>query len=191
MSKNMKKNKYIIIAIFSLLMFSSCQQYTPLPRAYFRIKLNEKQYTKSDTTKPYIFEYPSNIARIVTRNNNEWFDIVYPQYNARIYCSYTPIKNNFYEISEDSRTFVYKHSIKADAITEQAFENTNNDVYGILYEIRGNTASSVQFVLTDSTKNFLRGALYFNNIPNKDSLAPVINYIKDDVIRIMETTKWQ
>ncbi|MBP7211183.1 MAG: gliding motility lipoprotein GldD, partial [Paludibacteraceae bacterium] len=81
--------------------------------------------------------------------------------------------------------------IKADAITEQAFENTNNDVYGILYEIRGNTASSVQFVLTDSTKNFLRGALYFNNRPNKDSLAPVINYIKDDVIRIMETTKWQ
>lgn len=172
-------------------MFSSCQQYTPLPRAYFRIKLNEKQYTKSDTTKPYIFEYPSNIARIVNRNNNEWFDIAYPQYNARIYCSYTPIKNNFYEISEDSRTFVYKHSIKADAITEQPFENTNNDVYGILYEIRGNTASSVQFVLTDSTKNFLRGALYFNNRPNKDSLAPVINYIKDDVIRIMETTKWQ
>ena len=63
-------------------------------------------------------------------------------------------------------------------------------MYGILYQIKGNAASQVQFLLTDSVKHFLRGALYFNNRPNKDSIAPVANYITEDIVRLMETAEW-
>ena len=178
------------MAILTILL-AACTHYTPKPRAYFRIALADKQYRYSDSTRACYFEYPHNIARVVPQKDNpDWFDIVYPTYNARIYCSYMPIDGNLYAISEDSRDFVYKHTVKADAITQQPYEDPEHHMYGILYDIQGNTASSVQFVLTDSVRHFLRGSLYFNNKPNKDSLAPVINYLRDDIVRLMETARW-
>ena len=178
-----------LVGIFSL---SSCQHYTPKPRSYFRIHLADKTYQRSDSTRAYSFEYPKNIAYIQKNSKDTaWFDVVYPTYNARIYFSYKEINNNFQEIAEDSRNFVYKHAFKADAIIENPYEDSDKNVYGMLYEIKGNTASSVQFLATDSTHHFLRGALYFNNHPNKDSLAPVISYISDDIRHIMETLRWK
>ena len=188
----MKQLSRLLLLGLAGLMLGACSRPIPKPRGYFRIEFKEKEYARFDEGGPYSFEYPRNISRVVKQNDHEdWFDIAYPRYNARIYCSYMPIKGNLYEVIEDSREFVYKHTIKADAITEQPYEKPEDNIYGILYEIKGNTASSVQFVLTDSTRHFLRGALYFNNKPNKDSLAPVIAYMKEDIVHLMETTQWK
>ena len=70
------------------------------------------------------------------------------------------------------------------------FEDHENRVYGMLYNLKGNTASSWQFYATDSANHFLRGALYFSVNPNKDSLSPAIDFFGKDVIHIMETLKW-
>lgn len=182
----------IFVFLTGLVGLTSCQNYTPKPRSYFRIHLADKTYQRSDSNYVYSFEYPKNIAFIQKNpKDTSWFDVVYPNYNARIYFSYKEIDNNFHEIAEDSRNFVYKHAFKADAIIENPYEDPTQDVYGIMYEIKGNTASSVQFLVTDSIHHFLRGALYFNNRPNKDSLAPVISYISDDIRHIMETVRWK
>ena len=142
---------------------------------------------------PYSFEQ-SDAAKIIARSadgEKYWIDLVYPELNASIHCSYKPIQGNLFELSEDSRKYVYKHSIKADGIGETVFENPEKNVYGILYDLKGNTASSLQFVLTDSTKHFFRAALYIDNVPNKDSIAPVIEYLRKDVVQIMETFEWK
>ena len=94
------------------------------------------------------------------------------------------------EFIEESRRLAYKHTIKADAINERLFMNPAKDVYGIVYKIEGNAASPMQFFLTDSTLNFLRGAFYIHEVPNIDSLMPVINFIEPDVIHMIETTTW-
>ncbi len=177
------------------LLLSGCSENTPKPRGYFRIDLPEKAYeTFNEPGYPYSFKY-ANIAKVIPKRGSSqdsfWIDIVYPQFNARIYGSYKKIENNFREVSEDSRTFVYKHTIKADAITEQPYENEERKVYGILYELKGNTASSIQFILTDSIHNFFRGALYFNVSPNKDSIAPVSTFIREDIIQLIETLEWK
>ena len=91
---------------------------------------------------------------------------------------------------EESRTLAYKHTIKADAIQEQVFMNPANRVYGLIYKIEGNAASPMQFFLTDSTSHFLRGALYIREVPNIDSLKPVIDFLEIDIIRLIETTSW-
>lgn len=187
---NLNKNSFFV-ALAVAFTLASCTTYTPKPVGYFRIELDNKVYDTARIKEPVTFEYPSNVSRIVQKSGDDFFDIVYPKYNARIYCSYKDIENNFYEISEDSRNFVYKHVIKADAITEQPFENHEREIYGLLYQIKGNAASQVQFLLTDSVKHFLRGALYFNNRPNKDSIAPVAEYITEDIVRIMETAEWR
>ena len=181
--------------VFSLILVAillSCQrEYTPKPRGFFRINLPEKEYTKSPDILPYKFEIAKN--SIITKNHKEqgWINIEYPQYKATIYLSYKKIHNNLETYINDSREFAYKHTIKADAILEDVFINKDKKVYGIKYDIQGDAASNTQFFLTDSTVNFLRGSLYFNVIPNKDSLAPVLSYINKDIVHIIETFEWK
>ncbi|MDO9612920.1 MAG: gliding motility lipoprotein GldD, partial [Bacteroidota bacterium] len=104
--------------------------------------------------------------------------------------SYKNVENNLWKLTEESRELAYKHSFKADAIDERIFVNPEKKVYGTIYLIDGNTASPLQFYLTDSTKHFLRGALYIREIPNIDSLRPVIDFLTPDVIHLIETTEW-
>ena len=166
----------------------------PKPYGYFRVELPEAHYRMMDTLNyPYRFEL-STLTKVEFRQAKDekyWMDIQYPSLNASLYCSYKPIHNNLFELSEDSRKYVYKHAVKADGIAETAYNNTDKAVYGIFYDIQGNTASSMQFIVTDSTKNFFRGALYFESVPNKDSIAPMVEYIRKDMIRLIETFEWK
>jgi len=86
---------------------------------------------------------------------------------------------------------VKNHINKADAINEQIFSDAENSVYGILYDLKGNTASAVQFYATDSIKHYLRGSLYFSAEPNADSLAPVIDFFREDILHLIETLRWK
>ena len=114
----------------------------------------------------------------------------FPKFNAEVFISYKPVNNNLDKLVEDARTMVYKHTVKADAINESRFHTPHNGS-GVYYEIGGNAASSIQFFITDSTQHYLRGALYFNAQPNKDSLAPVVSFLKDDVVQLINTLHWK
>ena len=94
-------------------------------------------------------------------------------------------------LSDETQKFVYKHAMKAEAIPEQGYEHPEKHVYGVYYELQGNTASPIQFVLTDSTANFFRAALYFNARPNQDSIQPVLDYMRGDIIRMIESFEWK
>lgn len=183
-----------ILIICILPAIAGCQRtYTPKPEGYLRIDFPDKEYRLSDTTYPYAFEYPvySNIVPDTDIYSEPyWVNIDFPELNGKIHISYKRIRNNLDRFTEDSRTLAYKHTIKADAIRETVYANDSSHVFGILYEIKGNAASSLQFFVTDSTGNFLRGSLYFNVQPNKDSLAPVISFFRDDIIHLMETVRW-
>jgi len=193
MKLNRFYNTVLIICICVLL--SSCGKTSiPRPYGYFRVDLPLHSYRMIDTLNlPYRFELPKNARLInrITAGEVYWIDLYYPKLNASIYCSYKPVQGNLINLLEDTRKIVYKHSVRADGIGEKVFDHTEKNVHGILYDLKGNTASSVQFVLTDSTHNFFRGALYFNNVPNKDSIAPMAKYIREDVIHIMESFEWK
>jgi gliding motility-associated lipoprotein GldD len=120
-----------------------------------------------------------------------WIDIVYPELNATIHCSYKPVRNNLRDLSRDSQEFLFSHSRVATAIPAQEFANPSEKVYGVCYDLQGNTASPIQFILTDSTRHFFRGSVYCNAIPNQDSLAPIYDYIREDVRVLIESMKWQ
>jgi gliding motility-associated lipoprotein GldD len=185
----------ILLTIGFTCLLGSCNKTTiPRPYGYFRVDLPEHAYRTIDTLNlPYRFDLPKNALLISRKAEGEmfWIDLYYPKLNASIYCSYKPVKGNLIDLLEDTRKIVYKHSVRADGIGEKVYDHPEKNVHGILYDLRGNTASSVQFILTDSTHNFFRGALYFNNVPNKDSIAPMANYIREDVIRIMESFEWK
>lgn len=182
--------------ILTFLFLLGCTEYVPKPRGYYRIDLEEKNYELYQSDElPCQFEYAKNVSQVRLKGSKQdsiWIDVVYPQLNARIYCTYKKMNDNFHQLSEEARMLVYKpHTVKADAISETLYQAPDRNVFGILYELKGNTASNVQFVVSDSVTHFLRGALYFNSSPNKDSIAPVVNYINEDIIRLVETLKWE
>jgi gliding motility-associated lipoprotein GldD len=187
--------KCFYISLVVCIFFAACtNNYTPKPRGYFRIDFPEKKYRMFDTACPFKFEYPV-YGEIVKDTQPQaepyWMNVEFPAYRAKVHLSYKRVKNNLNGFIEDSHTLAYKHAIKADGIEELLISKPEKHVYGLIYEIEGNAASSIQFYLTDSVRNFLRGSLYFETQTNKDSLAPAIVFFKKDVLHIIETFNWK
>jgi gliding motility-associated lipoprotein GldD len=184
-----------IIASVAVLIPSCSEEYAPKPRGYFRIDLPEKSYTRFDTAYPYTFEYPEYASVVPdTRPSSDpyWINVDFPQFKGRIHISYKPVHENLNEFLEDSRTFVVKHIPKADAIDDSLIYRPEDRVFGLIYYIEGaQAASPCQFFVTDSSSRFLRGALYFNVMPNNDSLAPVIDFIREDIRHMITTFSWK
>jgi gliding motility-associated lipoprotein GldD len=189
------------VLIIILFILSECREpVVPKPKGYFRIDLPVKEYrlanmTSSGLDMPLSFEYPvyGRISKDQKQNSDPgWFNIEFPEFRAKIYLTYKSIHNNLPDLIEQTYTMNVKNHInKADAIEEQVIDNNANKVYGILYDLKGNTATALQFYVTDSTRNYLRGSLYFNAEPNPDSLAPVINFFRTDIVHLLETLKWE
>lgn len=194
--------EYFFIGLFFLaILFSACQNtFTPKPRGYYKIIFPEHEYKDYNPPAcPFTFEYPV-YAQVVKDTvffdtipeNPCWMNIYFPEFNGTIFISYKEItkKNDLSKLIEDAHTLTYKHTVKANYIDEGRI-STPNKVYGLYYQVGGNAASNLQFFLTDSVKHFIRGSLYFNNTPNSDSIAPVLNFVRQDVNHLISTMKWK
>jgi len=188
----------LLFSIIVLGLFVSCDDeeevYSPKPKGYCRINFPEKQFRMFDTACPYKFEIPVYAQINFDKHKNAepcWYNIDYPQFRATIHLSYKTVNKNINNYIEDSHNFAKRHQIKATGLEETVILRDSAKVYGLLFDIEGNTASSLQFYLTDSTQHFLRGALYFNSVPNIDSLKIVIDFIREDVLRLINTTSWK
>lgn len=189
-------NKLILFSIGLVFIFTACDNedpiYSPKPRGYCRIQFPQKKYILSDSTCPYQFEIPVYSTLVKPENGQPcWYNIEFKQFNATIHLSYKPVHNNIANYIDTSHYFATKHQIKATGLEETVVIRDSAKVYGLLFDINGNTASALQFYLTDSTHHFLRGSLYFNSVPNIDSLKIVIDFIREDVLHLINTTKWK
>ncbi len=189
----MNRIRYTIFVLALPILWCCKEPYTPKPRSYFRIDFPERSYQTYSSPCNFSFEFPS----IGTIRNAEfagaqpcWYNINLKGYNATLYLTYKPVHNDLATHIEDVRKIVYKHIVKADDIQETPVAITRHNVYGLIYDIKGNAASSVNFYLTDSTSGFLSGSLYFNVAPNWDSLAPAIQYFRQDIVHLIETFTW-
>jgi gliding motility-associated lipoprotein GldD len=197
----MKNNKYILhflaITIFAIFL-SACSNsdYVPKQRGYYRIDLPEKSYVDYSSGCNYSFKMPvyADVRNDSSRDSQPcWKNVVYPTLNGRLHLSYFKIENEkmLGSLIEDSRRLVFKHTVKAQGIQESKISNDISKVYGLFYDIEGNAASSIQFFVTDSTNNFLRGALYFYAEPQADSIAPVLEFVMKDIMVMLESFKWK
>lgn len=189
----MKNRIFVLIVIVGTMLFSCEEDYYPRPHGYLRTDFPNKEYRLFDSVYPFTFEIPvySKVEKDSSFGAEKfWCDWNFPDFNATVFISYKDIKNNLHEYEEDTRNLAYKHTIKADAIEPVIWENRDENVYGILYDIQGNVASQIQFYLTDSTRHFVRASFYFNSIPNKDSLAPSLKFLREDINKMIETFKW-
>ena len=194
----MKNKVSIFVALAIAFVAFSCDRdtkYLPKPRGYFRIDLPEKAYTKVDTIEKYSFECPNYAfvtPDIYSPNEKNWVNIEMPQFKGSIHMTHKPVDGNLGEYLEDVHTMVVKHLQKANGMRDSLIVNEEHQVYGMFIEMDGKgVATPMQFYLTDSTRNFVRGALYFNFKPDNDSMQPVINFIREDIDHLIETFEWK
>jgi gliding motility-associated lipoprotein GldD len=190
----------IVAAFLATTSFSSCNSvYTPKRKGYFKIDFPPHQYQTFDQPGfPYTFEYPA-YATIIrdssffdsTPENPYWINIDFPRFDARIYISYKAIgPNSFDKLREDAYKMTFKHTYKASSIDDSPMV-TRNGVSGVFFNVGGNAATAKQFFVTDSVKNFLRGALYFDATPNEDSLGIVNRFLQEDMRHLINTFRWK
>lgn len=164
----------------------------PKPYGYFRLAVPDTAYVNYEGPAPFRFALSRNaeVKLRPTSSEKYWMDIYYPSLNATIHGSYFSVHHNLDILTDDAFKLVYKHAAQATAIPEQAFENPQAQVFGVLFNLQGNTASPYQFFLTDSTRHFFRASVYCDCFPNADSLAPVYNYLEHDIRRLIESWQW-
>ena len=192
--------KYAFIFLTGLWLVAcgsgSADNYVPKPKGYPRLDLPKPEYVLLSPTHPYQFEY-NKIARILpdtfARSEPHWIFINYPAYKASVQLTYKPVRNDFNRLKamlEDAYKLAARHNIKAYAI-EQRKIRLKSGLEASLIDLAGEVPSQFQFVVTDSTTHFLRGALYFNTATENDSLQPVIQYIRQDMMHLLNTLKWR
>ncbi|MES2733155.1 MAG: gliding motility lipoprotein GldD [Bacteroidota bacterium] len=187
---------FLLIALTGLYACSQEEGYTPKPKGYNRIDLPQHKYVLLKESHPYTFEF-SQSARILKDTfrmaEPDWIHIYYPALHANVQITYKEIKNDpkrFAEIINDAHRLTSKHQIKADGIQESTLKTPSGKT-AALFELSGEVPSQFQFYITDSTTHFLRGALYFPTATQNDSLAPIIEFVKADIIHLLNTTRWK
>lgn len=189
----------VVLCVVCVLLAAACvhhDDYAPKPRAYMRIDMPQHQYTTYDTSAiPFRFDY-ANDAVIVWKKNTpseRWIDICYPQYKGIVFLSYERLRspNDLPEQINNAYNLLKTHFDFSSGVDEKQYENPTAHVYANTYHLKGpRVASTFQWWATDSNRHFIRAALYLNQTPNNDSLAPVLQYLQEDMQHLIESLEW-
>lgn len=183
----------LILAILSLAFFCvSCKdEPRPKPKGFLALEYPEAEYKRMDIGCPYSFEMNTQAEISPSRNRIPcWINLDYAEMKGSIFITYQPVKNNLDSLLTDAQKLPLQHTIKADVIEGDVYTNDIQRTYGMFYEVDGDAASQAQFYLTDSTNHFLTGSVYFQSLPNFDSIVPAAEYLKKDIRHLMESLRW-
>jgi len=192
---------HLIVSIFVLLFFfSSCVQKpevpVPKPKGYFRLATPKVAYQRWDSILPFTFDYSKHATLNFQKKEDGiyWIDIYYPSMAAMFKMTYYPVTDNLHKLmwSEEEQVMFHAERMMTDDIQYSAVKDHNALVFGRLYELEGEkVATPFKFWLTDSAHHFVKGTLYFDFAPNNDSLVPIINYLKNDALFMVESWQWK
>jgi len=197
-NKGLRYNVLFLLSAFCFLLFS-CNQKSevpvPKPKGYFRLATPPVEYQRWDSILPFTFNYSKHATLNFQKkeNNVYWIDIYYPALSAMFKMTYRPVKNNLHDLilDEDQKVMFHVDRMMTDDIQYSTINDTKARVFGMIYELEGkNVATPFKFWLTDSTHFFVKGTLYFDFVPNNDSLAPIIDYLKRDALFMVESWQW-
>lgn len=184
-----KTMNFSFMAAVFFAVFGCKNEVVPKPSSYLRLDYPVAEYVHFENNCHFTFDMNSNA--VIKQKGDCNFEINYPKMKATVYLTYKPVNNNVNVLLRDAQKLTYEHVIKADDILEQPYLNPKNRVYGMFYQVDGNAATNTQFYVTDSTKHFVAGSVYFYAKPNFDSIMPATSYLKNDMQNLMESLKWK
>jgi gliding motility-associated lipoprotein GldD len=168
----------------------------PRPRGFPAMDIPPHQYQALEKGHPFSFELSKQAVvkkDTFALSEPHWMYIYYPRWDAFIQLTYKSVEGDRKRLDKmirDSYVLASKHQMKANRI-EDAILTTRDGRKATVIELEGEVATPFQFFATDSTSHFLRGAVYLNTATKNDSLAPVIRYLKQDAIHLIQTLRWK
>ncbi|WP_103865215.1 gliding motility lipoprotein GldD [Aquimarina sp. I32.4] len=184
--------RFFLVVCAPVVFFSCGGEVLPKPKGMLRLSYPESKYREVLLPCSYSFE-KNDLSELypARRNQQCWYNLEYKKMRATMYISYYQVNNNLDSLLRDAQNLTQEHVVKADGIIQTPFENKKNNVYGVFYEVSGNAASPSQFYVTDSINHFIVGSMYFKVKPNYDSILPAANYLRNDMMHLMETINWR
>ncbi len=186
--------KFRILFLFIGIMLVSCggdELLIPKPPTYLRSELPPHSYYRFSDRCPYSFELSKLFKANEVSATNCHKDIDLGKMNGVIQFSYIDMEESLSNYVNFMNDKVDEHKLKATAINDQQIIFPDKKVYGTFFELKGDVATPFQFYLTDSTDRFVSGVVYMNTKPNYDSLKPTLEYLKVDLLRLMNTFEWK
>ena len=183
-----------MICRFNFILFillSGCtQNFQPKTKAFNKIYLQKPSYNKLLVNNNYSFER-NEITKKSENKEYSWLNLSYFNQSAVVLLTYKKINSakHLESLINESFKLISKHQNKASSIVETEIKTLNNKTAKII-DIKGEVPTPFQFIITDSTENFMRAALYFEKPIKGDSLVPVVDYIKRDMLHILNTLSW-
>jgi gliding motility-associated lipoprotein GldD len=187
----------IALWLIGVLFIGCSEDALPRPRGYFRIETPPASYA------PYIlpcgpqFEVPSHAKiELLALNSPDqacWYNLAFPAFSAKLHCTLIRLQDpaDFMALVDEAHQMVFSHESKASGIQTHSFNLPENQVSGLVFDLEGPVASPLQFFASDSTSYFLRGSLYFQHVPNPDSIGPALDYVRQDIVHMIETLQWK
>ncbi len=183
------KIKSVSLLLAALSLFTGCnEEALPKPKAMLRLEYPSTEYGLMDTK---YFQFKKNLLSNLKQKNNNALTLDYPTIKGSLFITYKEVNNNIDKLLMDAQRLSIEHSTKADGILPHPFVNEEDKVYGMYFEVIGDAASQAQFYVTDSTKHFVTGSLYFYTKPNYDSIYPAALYLQNDIKKFMESLRWK
>ncbi len=186
----------MLLFVFALGILSCQRTYTPKPDGYFRIDPYPEKYRRvsmQESSSALSFEIPEQAQTVLVNDIQSggvrWLNVCFPRYRATLHCSYHPLRGNFEQLNGESKELVYRQSIHPDRVQAIAYADTLQAVYATFYDLTAESATPLQFVVTDSTRYLLRGVLYFDEPGRSDSIAPVIDDLTHHIFHLIESIK--
>ena len=184
------KIKWFVYTVFAFIAFYGCKSdVLPKPKAMLRLDYPSASYQRLN--EDCVFSFDKNDISFIKENKDCSLVLDYPTMKGSVFITYKKVDGNIRELLVDAQKLTYEHVVKADGIAPKEYVNTEENVYGMFYEVSGNAASQSQFYVTDSTNHFVTGSLYFYAKPNYDSILPAAIYLQKDIRRIMESLQWE
>lgn len=183
----------LLVLTLTLFALVSCgDDPTARPVGYMRIELPVSDSAISLAPKHCGFnaDYNSKAVWRYKDTTNCFIDLLYPSIMSTVQLTYKPVEDNLEALVIDAQKLAYKHTVKASGMRERFFSYPEKKVYGMYYEMSGASATTTQFYATDSAHHFLRGVLYHYSAPNPDSLAPVTNFMREEIQTLISTVHW-
>lgn len=184
---------YCLLLLLLLFTTSCSNDPIPKPHGYLRLDLPAESYERWTDSTTFSAEFPtySRVARRKPHDAARWFDVRFPGQRATVHLTWSPVGDQLEQLINDAHMFKSTHQTKAVKIGSERMLRDSVRVFGTVFNVEGDVASPLVFYFTDSTENFLYGALYFDARPNADSLAPVTDRIRSDMRHMASTLRWE
>ncbi len=200
----LRKHHFIKIIVSLLLVIAALAGYSiitpdylPKPYGHPYIPLPAHTYVPLPGDLPYRFEISAHATvrrdPVYATSEPYWITIYYQAFKAEVQITYKPVKADkqlLRSYIEDCYKLCMKHQVRASAIDSDILQFPTG-VTATFMTLQGQVSSPFQFYTTDGVEHFLRGVVYFSTSQENDYLAPIIQFIKEDIIHLLHTLRWK